>query len=167
MEESNARLLEKVTQQEEGLSILEGTHLGVYLFCLWLMSWFFLSLASELVVLFLELGGKFGSLEWELGIAKVVVGRGSEALAKSLEERCALEGELDQIRNVAQVVVSEVFGLGPSTSTPVVQLAEVPNVIWALISDGMFYETLGVLTSVATHHPDLDFTAIYRGYADD
>ena len=35
--ESNARLLEKVTRQEEGLSILENTHLGMYLFCLWLM----------------------------------------------------------------------------------------------------------------------------------
>ena len=32
VEESNARLLEKVTQQEEGLSILEGTCLGMYLF---------------------------------------------------------------------------------------------------------------------------------------
>ena len=55
VEESNARLLKKVTQQEEGLSILKGTYLGMYLFHLWLMSWFFLSLASELIVLFLEL----------------------------------------------------------------------------------------------------------------
>ena len=39
--ESNARLLEKVTQQEEGLSILESTHLGLYMFRLWLMPWFF------------------------------------------------------------------------------------------------------------------------------
>ena len=31
-EESNARLLEKVTQQEEGLSILKSTYLGTYLF---------------------------------------------------------------------------------------------------------------------------------------
>ena len=100
VEESNARLLEKVIQQEEGISILEGTHLSMYLFCLWLMSWFFLSLASELVVLFLELGGKFGSLEWELGIAKAVIGRSMEALSKSLEERCALKGELDQIHNI-------------------------------------------------------------------
>ena len=53
-----------------------------------------------------------------------------------------------------------------STSTPVDQLAEVPNEVQALISDGMFYGTLGVLTSVATHHPDLDFAAICRGYAD-
>ena len=30
----------------------------------------------------------------------------------------------------------------------------------------MFYGMMGVLTSVVTHHPDLDFTAIYRGYAD-
>ena len=40
-EESNARLLEKVTQQEEGLSILESTRLGMYLFRLRLMPWFF------------------------------------------------------------------------------------------------------------------------------
>ena len=36
-EESNARLLKKMTQQEEGLSILKNTHLGMYLFQLWLM----------------------------------------------------------------------------------------------------------------------------------
>jgi len=34
------------------------------------------------------------------------------------------------------------------------------------MSDGMFYGTSGVLTSVAMHHPDLDFTTICRGYAD-
>ena len=32
VEESNARLLERVTQQEEGLSIPESTRLGTYLF---------------------------------------------------------------------------------------------------------------------------------------
>ena len=42
---------------------------------------------------------------------------------------------------------------------------EVPNEVRVLIPDGMFYGTWGVLTSVAMHHPDLDFTAIYRGYA--
>ena len=84
--ESNARLHEKVTWQEERLSILENTHLGMYLFRLWLMPWFFLSFASELVVLFLELGGKIGSLEQELETAKAVIGRSMEALAKSLEE---------------------------------------------------------------------------------
>ena len=31
----------------------------------------------------------------------------------------------------------------------------------------MFYGTMGVLTSVATHHPNLDFMAIYRGYANE
>ena len=64
------------------------------------------------------------------------------------------------------MVIFEVFGSAPSTSTPAVQLTEVPNEVQALISDGMFYGTLGVLTSVATHHPDLDFMAIYRGYTD-
>ena len=100
VEESNTQLLERLTRQEEGLSILESTHLGMYLFCLWLMPWFFLSFASELVVLFPELGGKIGSLERELETAKAAIGRSVEALAKSLEERCALEGELDQIYNI-------------------------------------------------------------------
>ena len=69
---------------------------------------------------FLELGGKIGSLEQELEMVKAAVGRSVEALAQSLEERRALEGELDQLRNIAQVVISEVFGSGPSTSTPIV-----------------------------------------------
>ena len=84
------------------------------------MPWFFLSFASELVVLFPKLDGKIGSLERELETAKAAIGRSMEVLAKSLEERRALKGEPDQIRNVAQVVVFEVFGLGPSTSTPAV-----------------------------------------------
>ena len=33
MDEANARLREHLTRQEEGLSILENTHLGMYLFC--------------------------------------------------------------------------------------------------------------------------------------
>ena len=33
VEESNARLLERMTRQEKGLSILESTHLCTYLFC--------------------------------------------------------------------------------------------------------------------------------------
>ena len=36
----------------------------------------------------------------------------------------------------------------------------------ALITDGMFYGTSGVLTLVVMHHPDLDFAAIYSGYND-
>ena len=96
-----------------------------------------------------------------------MIGRNVEALAKSLEERRALEGELDQLCNVAQVIISEVFGSAPGTSTPAIQLAEAPNEVRALISDGIFYGTLGVLTSVATLHPELDFAIIYSGYADD
>ena len=33
VEESNTRLLERVTRQEEGLSILESARLGMYLLC--------------------------------------------------------------------------------------------------------------------------------------
>ena len=60
----------------------------------------------------------------------------------------------------------EVFGSAPSTNAPAIRLAEVPDEVWALISDEMFYETSRVLTSVVTHHPDLDFAAICSGYAD-
>ena len=59
------------------------------------------------------------------------------------------------------------FGSAPSTSTPAIQLAEVPNKVQVLISDRMFYETSGVLTLVATHHLGLDFVAICGGYAND
>ena len=58
------------------------------------------------------------------------------------------------------------FGSAPSTSTPAIRLGEVPDEVRALFSDGMFYGTSGVLTLVATHHLDLDFAAIYSGYAD-
>ena len=87
-EESNGRLLEKVTRQEEGLSILENTHLDMYLFHLWLMPWFFFSFASELIILFPELGRKIGSLEREreLETTKAAIGQSVDALAKSLEE---------------------------------------------------------------------------------
>ena len=63
------------------------------------------------------------------------------------------------------MVISEVFGLGPRANTPTIQLVEVPNEVWALISDSMFYGATGVLTSVMTHYPTLDFVAAYRGYA--
>ena len=49
-EETNARLREQVTRQEEGLSILENTCLGRYLFRLWLMPFFLLSFASFLTL---------------------------------------------------------------------------------------------------------------------
>ena len=65
------------------------------------------------------------SLERGLETAKVTTGRNAEALAKSLEEQHALEGELDQICNVAQLIISKVFGLAPSTSTPAIRLAKV------------------------------------------
>ena len=99
-------------------------------------------------------------------MAKAMIGRNAEALAKSLKERRVLKGELDQIRNVAQLVVSKVFGSTPSTSTPTIRLAEVPDEVQALITDGLFYGTSGVLTLVATYHPGLDFATIYSGYAD-
>ena len=42
-----------------------------------------------------------GLLERDLEMAKATIGQNAEALAKSLEEQHALDGELDQILNVA------------------------------------------------------------------
>ena len=50
---------------------------------------------------------------------------------------------------------------------PAVQLAEVPDAVWDLIRSGLLYGASGVLTSVATHHPNLDFATICSGYAED
>ena len=90
----------------------------------------------------------------------------AEELAKSREEQRALEGDLDSIRNVARLVISEIFESAPSTSAPVVQLAEVPDVVKDLVRSGLFYGASGVLTSVAMQHPNLDFYAICSGYAE-
>ena len=53
----------------------------------------------------------------------------------------------------------------PSTSAPAVQLAEVPDAVKDLVRSVLFYGASGVLTSVAMHHPNLDFTTIRSGYA--
>ena len=60
------------------------------------------------------------SLEQDLETVKATFGQNTEELAKSLEERRALEGELDQIYNVAQLIISKVFGSTPSTSAPAI-----------------------------------------------
>ena len=62
---------------------------------------FFLQLVSELVALLSELGGKVKTLEQDLETIRATFNRNVEELAKSHEERRALEGDLDQIRNVA------------------------------------------------------------------
>ena len=54
----------------------------------------------------------------------------------------------------------------PSTSAPAVQLVEVLDAVQDLIMSGLFYGASGVLTSVATHHLNLDFATIYSGYVE-
>ena len=39
-------------------------------------------------------------MEWDLETAKATIGQNAKALAKSLEERRALEGKFDQMCNV-------------------------------------------------------------------
>ena len=56
---------------------------------------FFLQPISKLVALLSELGGKVKSLEQDLEMVKATVSRNAEELAKSREERHALEGDLD------------------------------------------------------------------------
>ena len=50
------------------------------------------------------------TLEQDLETTKATLSQNAKELAKSHEERCALEGDLDQICNVAQLVISEIFG---------------------------------------------------------
>ena len=49
---------------------------------------------------------------------------------------------------------------------PTVQLPEVPDAVRDLIRSRLIYRASGVLTSIAMHHPNLDFTTICSGYAD-
>ena len=56
---------------------------------------FFLQPVSEFVALLLELGEKVKSLERDLETVKATFSQNAEELAKSHEERRALEGELD------------------------------------------------------------------------
>ncbi|XP_066320649.1 uncharacterized protein [Miscanthus floridulus] len=84
---------------------------------------------SELVALLVELGEKVKALERDLETTKANFSHNAEELSKSHEECRALEGEPGQIRNAAQLIVSEVFGSTPSTSAPTVQLVEVPNAV--------------------------------------
>ena len=100
------------------------------------------------------------ALERDLETTKANFSWNVEELAKSHEERRALEGELGQICNATQLVISKVFGSAPSTSAPAIQLAEVLDMVKDLIRSGLFYGASGVLTSVATYHPNLDFATI-------
>ena len=106
------------------------------------------------------------ALERDLEATKANFSWNAEELAKSREERRALKGELGEVRDAAQLIVSEIFGLAPSTSAPMVQLAKVPDVVKDLVRSRLFYGASAVLTSVAMHHPNLDFAAICGGYAE-
>ena len=106
------------------------------------------------------------ALERDLEVSKASFSRNAEELAKSREERRALEGDLDQIRNAARLVISEIFRLALSTSAPTAQLAEVPDTVKDLVRSGLFYGASGVQTSVAMYHPNLDFATICGGYAE-
>jgi len=66
------------------------------------------------------LGGKVRLLEQNLKTVKATFSRNAKELAKSHEDRRALEGELDQIHNIAQLVVSEIFRSALSTRAPAV-----------------------------------------------
>ena len=55
--------------------------------------------------------------------------------------------------------------MAPCTSAPTIRLAEVPDEVRALITNGLFYGVSGVLTLVATYHPNLFFATICSGYA--
>jgi hypothetical protein len=81
-----------------------------------------------------------------------------------MERNRVLEEELDQLRGVAWLVVAEVLGPRPGSTALVADLSEIPGEVVGLITDGVFHDASGVLTSVALHDPTLDFGAVRRGY---
>ena len=127
-EEANTRQCAQVTRQVEEFSTLENSR-GIG---------FFFQPVPELVTPPSELDGKVKTLEQDLETTKATLSRNAEELAKSHEERRALEGDFDQIHNVAQLIVSEVFGSVPSTSAPAIQLAEVLDTVKDLSGAGCF-----------------------------
>jgi len=84
----------------EEFSALENSHAGTSPFFFRCIG-FFLQPVPELVALPSELDGKVKALEQDREITKATLSWNAEELAKSYEERRALEGELDQIYNVA------------------------------------------------------------------
>ena len=93
-EDASAWLREQVARQAEDLSTLEASHVGMSRFC-FLLCWLFAQPVSKLVALLAELGGKVEVLEWDIETTQATLGRRMEELAKSREERRALEGDLD------------------------------------------------------------------------
>ena len=94
LREQVAQLREQVAWQVEDLSTLEASHVGMSPFC-FLLCWLFPQPVFELVALLAELGGKVEVLEQDLEMTKAMLGQRTVELAKSREERRALEGDLD------------------------------------------------------------------------
>jgi hypothetical protein len=61
-------------------------------------------------------------------------------------------------------MVMKVLGPYPGSSALVTDLSQIPGEVAGLITDVVFHGTLGVLTSVASHYPTLDFRVVGRGY---
>lgn len=72
-------------------------------------------------------------------VLEATVSRNAEVLAQSLREQSTVADELNQLRNVVQVVVTEVLGSGLSTSVPTIQFAMVSDMVQTLITDGVFH----------------------------
>jgi hypothetical protein len=103
--------------------------------------------------------------ESELATTKEVVARNAQVLADSFGRSKVLEEELGQLRRAAQSVVTEVLGLRPGSSALAANLSKILGEVAGLITDGVFHNASGVLTSVASHYLTLDFEAVGRGYA--
>jgi hypothetical protein len=94
-----------------------------------------------------------------------MVARSAQSRADSLERSKALEEELGQLRSVVRSVIMEVLGPHPGLSALVTDLLEIPGEVMGLVTDGVFHVASGVLTSMASHYPTLNFEAVRRGYA--
>ena len=93
----------------EDLSTLEASHVGMYPFC-FLLCWLFPQPISELVALLAGLGRKVEVLEWDLETTKAMLGQNTEELAKSREERRALEGILTRSATLPSMLFHRSLG---------------------------------------------------------
>jgi hypothetical protein len=60
-------------------------------------------------------------------------------------------------------VVTEVIGPCPGSSALVADLSKILGEVVGLIIDVVFHGASGVLMLVVSHHPTLNFEAIWRG----
>jgi hypothetical protein len=102
--------------------------------------------------------------ESELATTKEMVAQSAQVLVDSLGRSKALEEELGHLRSVVRLVIMEVLEPHPRSSALTTNLLEIQGEVTGLVTDRVYHGASGVLASVASHYPTLDFEAVGRGY---